>query len=83
MRSKLNTVIDEVKEDLDKPLKLALLATVTEAKAFSQTLTSKTQPPARKGEGRRKAYSGLLGMMLQVFLQILNKLIHQKNKVLT
>ena len=59
MPSKLNTVIDEVKEDLDKASKLALLATVTEARAFSQTLTSNTQPPARKGEGRRKAYSGL------------------------
>lgn len=59
MPSKLNTVIDEVKEDLEKASKLALLATVTEARAFSQTLTSNTQPPARKGEGRRKAYSGL------------------------
>jgi hypothetical protein len=59
MPSKLNTVIDEVKEDLDKASKLALLATVTEARAFSITPTSNTQPPARKGEGRRKAYSGL------------------------
>lgn len=59
MPSKLNTVIDEIKDDLDKASKLALLATVTEAKAFSQTLTSNTQPPARKGEGRRSAYSGL------------------------
>lgn len=59
MRSNLITVMDEVQNELEKASKDALLATVTEARAFSQTLTSNTQPPAKKGEGRRPAYKGL------------------------
>lgn len=59
MPSDLNTVIDEVYSDIQKASKLALEATAVEARAFSQTLTSNTQPPAKKGEGRRSAYDGL------------------------
>ena len=59
MPSNSQIVLDKIEADFDKASKLALEAATREGQAFSITPTNKTQRPAKKGEGRRKAYSGL------------------------
>lgn len=59
MPSNSQIVLDNIEADINKASKLALEAATREGQAFSITLTNKTQRPAKKGEGRRKAYSGL------------------------